>query len=193
MSDTPNLENSTATDDCEPNPDGHMYWLTPSGNYREALYVPVGSTPVTKRPSVDHCWLAGAWALDPAKLSQQKIELLVIARANREIILTRLLGHRDDAEDDLETAEEALAVAEEAEDSAGIALQQSNIAIQKNNIAAIKACRRSLKNFTKDPRVIGAVNGDVTAAVRAVYGEIIAALTAAAPSVLVAFKDLDAL
>lgn len=113
------------------------------------------------------------------ELEAEKLDLLAIGRANREIILNRLNGHRDDVEDDI-------AAALAANDAEAIALARANL-------AAIKVCRASLKEMFSDPRVVAAVDGEVKAAVTEVYGEIATALFLSAPSVFIAFKGLDEL
>ncbi len=126
---------------------------------------------------------------------EEKRALLAIARANREIVFNRLLGHRTDCEDWLKQAQDLLA-AEQAKpvpDPQVIADQQARITLETSNLAAIADCRLSLKNIMADPRIVAAVDGEAKTAVIAAWLEIVSALWLAAPTVVVAFKELDAL
>jgi len=140
------------------------YYIGPNGYY-EGDYVAEGSAEVPPRPDLSKRWDGAAWVFDAEKAETEKLGLLAIARANREIILNRLTGHYIDA------------------DVAGDTVAK----------AAILVCRASLKNIMQDQRVIAAVDGEAKAAVLQCYAEIISTLAATAPQVLVAFKDLDAL
>lgn len=160
-----------------------MYWITPDGNYYVGMDVAGGSIPVTERPGgPEYKWaggIDGEWILDVAYAGNLKNELLAVARESREIALNRLTGHRLDEED-------ALKVAVAANNPTAIAFREANI-------VAIKQCRQRLKDIMQDPRVLAAFNGEVKDVMKVVYAEIVAELAAAAPSVLIAFRGLDAL
>lgn len=97
-----------------------------------------------------------------AKLDQKK-DLLAQATEIRERVLDRLNGHWVDAFSAGDTAA----------------------------MSAIATCRLSLKNALNDQRVLDAENGAAKTAILQVCGEIVAALYASAPAVVVAFRGLD--
>lgn len=146
-------------------------------------------------------WLAAGNTLLPVppateeEQAEEKKGLLTVARAQREMVLGRLLGHRRDCEDWLTEANALLATeqAKPVPNPGVVAAQQARIVLETNNLAAIAACRLSLKNMMADQRIVDSVDGEAKAAVIAVWLEIVAALWLAAPTVVVAFKELDAL
>lgn len=154
------------------------YFITPDGSYYEGTTVAEGSIEVPQRPGPEYKW-TGSWVIDDSYQHVQKLEIMEVARANREILIGRLTWLRTECTEALQVAQ--------------VAVNTPEIALQTANINAIKSAINSLVNALEDPRVVAAVNGAAKQAIQLVYAEIVFAFRAAAPVLYGRFKKLDAL